>query len=256
MKCRNIIRNEDGTYNIVWFKSYGTTIDESLAAEYGSFPITGRPLISPDEFPYMVCGFTDIDNNSTTCEFNLPRPTMQQFVLQIEAADGEEIKFTFYNADDPTEIFYTKTFIGSIDLTDRINTNSNTNKRIGFKIENSGILTIQKFYLKLSGISARKDAKNYVTEQEGVAKSLIQRFAVIKNELWYDINYGLPLFDKVRNKAIFDSVIIDIINSHEEVINIVEYTSDVTQSEHTYYFKAIINTIYNENIIISSEYPI
>lgn len=99
-------------------------------------------------------------------------------------------------------------------------------------------------------------AENYVERQEAVAKSLVQRLAVIKSELWYNINYGLPLFDKIRNKAIIDAAIINIITGHEGVRDIINYTSSVDQKSHTYSFKADISTVYDENISVSSEYLI
>ena len=99
-------------------------------------------------------------------------------------------------------------------------------------------------------------AENYVSQSEAVQMSLIQRLAVIKNELWYNINYGLPLFDKIRNKAIMDAAIIKIINEHEAVRTLINYTSSVDQATHIYYFSALINTVYNENISLSSEYSL
>lgn len=254
MKCRNIIKNGDGTYNIVWFKSYGADIDLDLPTEYATFPIVGRLDLFVDEYPYQMCGFTDIASNKTTTYFNHARPNLQQFYLEVEADDGIQLTFSFYNNNDPTEVFYTKTFTGSIKLNDKLLTNSADLKNIGFSIEGVGITTIRKFWLKISGITTSKKAENYVENEEAVAKSLVQRLAVIKNELWYNINYGLPLLDKIRNKAIIDAAIINIINQHEGVRNIIDYTSNVDQNSHTYYFTSNINTIYNKNISISSEY--
>ena len=98
-------------------------------------------------------------------------------------------------------------------------------------------------------------AENYVADgSEMVSKSLTARLAVIQGELWYNINYGLPLFSKIRNKAINDAAIVNIINAHPAVKSIINYKSSVDQKSHTYSFYVDINTVYNETINISSEY--
>ena len=94
-------------------------------------------------------------------------------------------------------------------------------------------------------------AENYVTGQEGVAKSLTQWLAVLKGELWYSINFGLPALDKVRNKAIYDAYIIKVISSHYEVRTIKEYTSKVENG--VYSFDCIIISIFDEEFSINSQ---
>ena len=257
MKCRNIVRNPDGTYNIVWFKSVGSS-QTGLPDEYGTFPIVGRPSITVQEFPDMICGFTNVSSNESVCTFSAPRPDSQKFSLEIQAEPGQLIEFSFYNTNNPSEVFYQQSFNdGNLNLVEHsIPTGSDELKPMSFKIKGSGIATISKFFLRLFGVSESTKSENYVENEEAVAKSLIQRLAVIKNELWYSMDYGLPLLDKNRNKAIIDSSIINIISSHEGVSNIITYNSSVDQNSHTYRFSANINTIYNKNISISSEYSI
>lgn len=83
---------------------------------------------------------------------------------------------------------------------------------------------------------------NYAKEQEGVATSLTQRLSVIKNELWYNVNEGLPLIDKYRNKNIIDSYVASTILKHPDVINISEFTSFL--NKNSYNCKVVINTTY------------
>ena len=83
---------------------------------------------------------------------------------------------------------------------------------------------------------------NYAKEQEGVATSLTQRLSVIKNELWYNINEGLPLIDKYRNKNVIDSYVASTILKHPDVINISEFTSSL--NKNSYSCKVVVNTIY------------
>lgn len=97
----------------------------------------------------------------------------------------------------------------------------------------------------------KKPADNYVTGQEGVAKSLTQWLAVIKGELWYSINYGFPLTDKIRNKATYDAYTIQLISSHPEVDRITKYSSVVKNGVYT--FSCTILSIFGEEFSISSE---
>lgn len=105
-----------------------------------------------------------------------------------------------------------------------------------------------------AGIDINKNkipANNYVTGQEGIAKSLTQWLAVIKGELWYSINYGLPLLDKIRNKAVYDAYIIETITSHPEVKTIKQFVSNVENNVYTY--NCTIISIFDEEFNLNSQ---
>lgn len=85
---------------------------------------------------------------------------------------------------------------------------------------------------------------NYASEREAVRDSLIQRLSVIKNELWYDFNYGVPLVDRIRDKSIIDAYLIREISRHPDVDMILGFESEVVKHEYGCYF--VINTIYGE----------
>lgn len=85
---------------------------------------------------------------------------------------------------------------------------------------------------------------NYATESEGVVNSLRERLSVLKNELWYDYENGMPLIDKIRSKAVIDAYIIQKILEHPDVINIDGFESE--QIKHEYSCYMIINTIYGQ----------
>ncbi len=85
---------------------------------------------------------------------------------------------------------------------------------------------------------------NYASEAEGVATSLTQRLYVIKHELWYDYEYGLPLIDKVKSKGIFDNYILTTISKHSDVLEIVDFIS--VNNKHNYMSYVLIKTIYGE----------
>lgn len=85
---------------------------------------------------------------------------------------------------------------------------------------------------------------NYATGSEGVANSLRQRLSVLKHELWYDYNRGMPLPDKARSKAIVDAYIIQTILEHPDVIDVEGFESEQERNNYTCYF--IVNTIYGQ----------
>jgi hypothetical protein len=57
-----------------------------------------------------------------------------------------------------------------------------------------------------------------------VADSLTQYLSVIKGEIWYAINYGLPLTDNL-SKVEMDAEIADIVLSHPNVEEIISFES-------------------------------
>ena len=85
---------------------------------------------------------------------------------------------------------------------------------------------------------------NYANEAEGVINSLRERLSVIKHELWYDYENGIPLMDKVRSKATIDAYIIQKVLEHPDVIEIEGFESE--QTNHRYECYMIVNTIYGQ----------
>lgn len=73
---------------------------------------------------------------------------------------------------------------------------------------------------------------NYSTTQQAVVDSLTQRLSIIKNELWYNTSYGIPLIDKYRTKGTIDAYIVTIIYEHPDVVEITSFNS--TFIEHSY----------------------
>lgn len=92
---------------------------------------------------------------------------------------------------------------------------------------------------------------NYVEDTDAVVASLIQRLSIIKGELWYQVNYGLPLTDKQTGVNVFDLVIADIISSHPGVASLDKYTSKI--AGHTYYYSCQITSIFGDTLTISNE---
>lgn len=73
---------------------------------------------------------------------------------------------------------------------------------------------------------------NFSDQQQGVSDSLTQRLSVLKEELWYDVEYGLPLFDKVKKPAM-DSFVCSTVLGHPDVISIDEFSSKVLNNKYS-----------------------
>ena len=65
---------------------------------------------------------------------------------------------------------------------------------------------------------------NFSSGKEMVADSLTQYLSDIKGEIWYDINYGLPLIDNLT-KLEMDAEVADIVMSHPNVESIEQFES-------------------------------
>lgn len=85
---------------------------------------------------------------------------------------------------------------------------------------------------------------NYAEGSEAVANSLRQRLSVIKHELWYDYERGLPLIDKVRNKATIDAYVVEKVLEHPDVIDIEGFASKQERNAYSCYL--VVNTKYGQ----------
>ena len=74
---------------------------------------------------------------------------------------------------------------------------------------------------------------NYADGQQGLADDLVQRLSIIQNELWYAVEYGLPLFENITKAAALDVEVLDIVNSHENVQSVLKFNSWI--DKHSYH---------------------
>lgn len=111
------------------------------------------------------------------------------------------------------------------------------------RMRDNNIVWFKSYGLNEDGTGKFVD-DNYATEVEAVATSLTQRLYVIKHELWYDYEYGLPLIDKVKSKGIFDNYILTTIKQHPDVLEITDFIS--TNKQHNYTSYVLIKSIYGE----------
>lgn len=90
---------------------------------------------------------------------------------------------------------------------------------------------------------------NYATEQEGVVNSLTQRLSVIKGELWWQMDYGLPLFNNFRSKGLIDADVVDIVLEHSDILEFTSFDSSYTNHNYVANF-TVLTTFGSTNVNI------
>lgn len=91
---------------------------------------------------------------------------------------------------------------------------------------------------------AKPDKSSYESSTDGVVASLTQRLSVIKTELWFNYDYGLPLLDKDNTKVNVDAAVANIVLSHEDVQSISSFVSSIEKNVYTCIMT--IETLYGE----------
>ena len=85
---------------------------------------------------------------------------------------------------------------------------------------------------------------NFGDKQVAVADSLTQRLSIIQQELWYAVNYGLPLLGNITSKLVIDSQVADIILAHPDVVNLKKIESN--KIGHTYSATIFVTSTFGE----------
>lgn len=86
---------------------------------------------------------------------------------------------------------------------------------------------------------------SYSEEKEYVADSLQQKMSILKGECWFDVDHGLPLFDKQKDKIMIDISVTDIINRNYGVKSIVDFSSNI-DTNGKYDGKFSLDTIFGD----------
>jgi hypothetical protein len=87
---------------------------------------------------------------------------------------------------------------------------------------------------------------NYGNEKEAVADGLTQRLNVLRGELWYAVNEGMPLWDNHKNTYILDTYITSTVLKHSEVKSIISFNSSLSSQND--------QLVYSATMIILSNY--
>lgn len=83
---------------------------------------------------------------------------------------------------------------------------------------------------------------NYGKDGRAIRDLIIQKLSIIKGEIWTDPSFGIPLFDKLKNKGVMDSYIINQILKIDGVNNIVNFQSNI--ENNSYVCNLIVETDY------------
>jgi len=83
-----------------------------------------------------------------------------------------------------------------------------------------------------SSMHIRK-AESFSERQQSVTDNLTQRLSIVKGELWYNINYGQPIFEKTKSKTAFDAFILTVVKQHPDVNSIISFNSQIIDKKYT-----------------------
>lgn len=73
---------------------------------------------------------------------------------------------------------------------------------------------------------------NFSSENTMVRDCLIQRLSVIKHELWYNYQYGMPLVDDDTAKVTIDTFVMKTIQEHQDVLGITSFESFLEKHDY------------------------
>ena len=82
--------------------------------------------------------------------------------------------------------------------------------------------------------------ENYSIEEQAICDSITQQLSIIRGELWYNINKGLPIFDKVKRKGFIDSYVVETTLNTKDVKSITSFKSEIENNHH---YKANLNVL-------------
>ena len=81
-------------------------------------------------------------------------------------------------------------------------------------------------------ISNQQVESNFSIDAKAVADSLTEKLHVMRGELWHAIQFGLPLLDKVKSKALIDTTVAQIVSEQSNVVEILSFSSQVINKEY------------------------
>lgn len=91
--------------------------------------------------------------------------------------------------------------------------------------EDGTVVQVPTLFAKFVNPDNKHD--NFASGNEMVRDSLIQRLSVIRHELWYDYQFGMPLVDSDIAQVQIDSFVMQTITAHQDVVAIKTFKSRV-----------------------------
>ena len=215
MKARNIVNG-----NVVWFGSQGIeklylSKRPSTERHYARDISIRKTKTTIVDLKFYVPHFNRSDYYYLSIQFTQKNPN--RYLMKTFQIDNvnPELNMTKI-ADGVYQSFLEMKLLFNLDY---------------IYIENS--VSRAPFEYELTVYSEPEKADSFVYQQEGVAADLTQRLSVLKNELWYQINYGLPLLDKIKSKAVVDASVLDVITSHPNVVRVSKFESQVLNRKYS-----------------------
>ena len=150
---------------------------------------------------------------------------------------------TIYNDDINNQLIINKTNKIIKYNTDEFNIDMVDNKRLIIYAHNDNnkiLVQVEDEFIKFDDNFNDYNINN-------VKDSLISKLSILKGELWYKSNYGLPLTAHTKIKSIIDVAVLDIINDQQEIKSVISFDSRV--NNHNYILNFSLATIYSDELI-------
>lgn len=212
MICRrSYINDVTKEHTIVWFGSYGLNV------------------IAPHQEIQLVNNETNITN---TCE-------RQEYNLIFNNINNTTIKL--YDIDNNIIDSYTTTRTGQHNLIGALDKELS---KIEINVEDYDNITLILNEYGTAKLYDNIQHNNFSKEQQAVSDSLNQSLSVIKNELWYNYNFGIPLESQNKTKLNIDIFIINTINANSDVKNIIEFNSTVEKGHYS--CNMVVDTVFGK----------
>ena len=212
MICRrSYINNVTKEHTIVWFGSYGLNI------------------VAPYQEIQLVNNETEITNTCKRQEYNLIFNNINNTTIKL------------YDANNNVIDSYTTSRIGQHNL---IGTLDKELSKIEINVEDYDNITLILNEYGTAKLYDNVQHNNFSKEQQAVSDSLNQSLSVIKNELWYNYNFGVPLESQNKTKLNIDIFIINTINENTDVKNIIEFNSMVEKGHYS--CNMIVDTVFGK----------
>lgn len=216
MRCRRvktwIDENEKQHRDIVWFGSYGKNI-----------------LANAQEI-VLTSDQTLVEGTVTNQTYYLSFKNLS--VTNILFYDSENNVISRYTANEigiHSLKGILKAPVSKIEIT-YSDYDSSTSIKLVFKE-----YAVAKFYNK----NNKSLDDNFSFDQEGIKDSLTQKISTLRKELWYNVNYGMPIVNKERSKLAIDSFIATVVESHPDVIRIENFSSKITNRQYSCYMTIV-----------------
>lgn len=111
--------------------------------------------------------------------------------------------------------------------------------------EDGSIIQVPTMFAKFYNPDDKHD--NFAEGNTFVRDSLIQRLSVIRHELWFNYQYGMPLVDDETSRVMIDAFVMETVQNHEDVIEVTSFSSYI--EGHDYHCSISFSTTFGNDTI-------